>query len=174
MRPKAEWAIDSEAMRDKIQLVRQKNIKTKHLSQVKARLHSPFTAKTLQIWRRFSLLVGCNIQPTSTSTNQNAALMIDHQLDFTKIQQHICRIPIIHPPSPGAKFDERTWLLIVVSLQLVLGWCDISRAIQQIRVDTGPILRVQHSFDIQNSTATLTLPTLDPSPRISPKYDKGK
>ena len=38
MRPKAEWAIDSEAMRargiivfSKIQLVGQKNIKTKHL-----------------------------------------------------------------------------------------------------------------------------------------------
>ena len=65
---KAEWAIDSEAMRArgiivlcKIQLVGQKNIKTKHLSQVKARLQSSFTAKTLQIWRRFLLLVGCNI-----------------------------------------------------------------------------------------------------------------
>ena len=53
-------------------------MKTKHLSQVKARLQSSFTAKTLQIWRRFSLLVGYNIQPTSSSTNQNAALMIDH------------------------------------------------------------------------------------------------
>ena len=41
----------------KIQLVGQKNIKTKHLSQVKARLQSSFTAKTLQIWRGFSLLV---------------------------------------------------------------------------------------------------------------------
>ena len=60
MRPKAEWAIDSEAM-SKIQLVGQKNIKTKHLSQVKARLQSSFTAKTLQIWRRFSLVVGYNI-----------------------------------------------------------------------------------------------------------------
>ena len=43
MRPKAEWAIDSEAMRasfsfSKIQLVGQKNIETKHLSLVKARL----------------------------------------------------------------------------------------------------------------------------------------
>ena len=34
----------------KIQLAGQKNIKTKHLLQVKARLHSSFTAKTLQIW----------------------------------------------------------------------------------------------------------------------------
>ena len=45
----------------KIQRVGQKNIKTKHLSQVKARLQSSFTAKTLQIWRRFSLLVAYNI-----------------------------------------------------------------------------------------------------------------
>ena len=44
-----------------IQLVGQKNIKTRHLSQVEARLQSSFTAKTLQIWWRFSLLVGYNI-----------------------------------------------------------------------------------------------------------------
>ena len=35
----------------KIQLAGQKNIETKHLSQVKARHQSFFTAKTLQIWR---------------------------------------------------------------------------------------------------------------------------
>jgi len=35
----------------KIKLVGQKNIETKHLSQVKARYESFFTAKTLQIWR---------------------------------------------------------------------------------------------------------------------------
>ena len=35
----------------KIQLVGQKNIETKHLSQVKARRQSFFTTKTLQIWR---------------------------------------------------------------------------------------------------------------------------
>ena len=46
---------------NKIELVDQKNIKSKHLSQVKARLQSSFTAKTLQTWRRFSLLVGYNI-----------------------------------------------------------------------------------------------------------------
>ena len=55
MRPKAEWAIDSEAMRNncfsKIHLVGQKNIETKHLSQAKARHQSFFTAKTLQIKR---------------------------------------------------------------------------------------------------------------------------
>ena len=35
----------------KIQLVGQKNTETKHLSQVKARHQSFFTAKILQIWR---------------------------------------------------------------------------------------------------------------------------
>ena len=45
----------------KIQLVGQKNIEAKYLSQVKARHQYFFTAKTLQIWRRFSLLVGYNI-----------------------------------------------------------------------------------------------------------------
>ena len=56
MRPLASWAIDSEAMSgyedifSKIQVVGQKNIATKHLSQVKARHQSFFTAKTLQIW----------------------------------------------------------------------------------------------------------------------------
>ena len=34
--------------------------------------------------RRFSLLVDYNIQPSSSSTNQNGVLKIDHQLDFTK------------------------------------------------------------------------------------------
>ena len=45
----------------KIQPVGPKNIETKYLSQVKARHQSSFTAKTLQIWRRLSLLVGYNI-----------------------------------------------------------------------------------------------------------------
>ena len=36
--------------------------------------------------RRFSLLVGYNIQPSSSSTNQNAALIIDRLLDFTEIK----------------------------------------------------------------------------------------
>ena len=38
----------------KIQLVGQKNIETKHLSQVKARYESLFTTKTLQTWRALS------------------------------------------------------------------------------------------------------------------------
>ena len=45
----------------KIQLVGQQKIKTKHLLQVKARLQSSFTAKTLQIRQCFSLLVSYNI-----------------------------------------------------------------------------------------------------------------
>ena len=58
MSPKAEWAIDSEAMRAsgitvlvKSNWLLQKNIETKHLSQIKARVQSFFTAKTLQIWQ---------------------------------------------------------------------------------------------------------------------------
>ena len=45
----------------KIQLDGQKNNETKHISQVQARLQSSFTAKTLQTWRRVSLLEGYNI-----------------------------------------------------------------------------------------------------------------
>ena len=67
MRPKAEWAIDSEAMRargiivSKIQLVGQKNIETKHLLQVKARHQSFLLPKHYKYGGRFSLLVGYNI-----------------------------------------------------------------------------------------------------------------
>ena len=45
----------------KIKLVGEKNIEAKHLSWVKARHQSYFAAKTLQIWRALSLLVGYNI-----------------------------------------------------------------------------------------------------------------
>ena len=49
------WLKGCEGQRNirfsKIQLVGQQNIETKHLSQVKARHQSFFTAKTLQIWR---------------------------------------------------------------------------------------------------------------------------
>ena len=69
MRPKAEWAIDSKAMRargifcfSKIQLVGQKNIETKHLSQVKASCMNPLLPpKHYKYCGRFSLLVGYNI-----------------------------------------------------------------------------------------------------------------
>ena len=45
----------------KIQLVGQKNIETKHLSQVKARHQSYFTAKHYKYDGGFSLIVGYNI-----------------------------------------------------------------------------------------------------------------
>ena len=45
--------------------------------------------------RRFSLLVGYNIQPSSSSTNENAALIIDNQLDFTTCNYHAVSISYI-------------------------------------------------------------------------------
>ena len=62
----------------KIQLIGQKNIETKHLSQVKARHQTFLQPKHYKYGGCFSLLVGYNILPTSSSTNQNAALMIHH------------------------------------------------------------------------------------------------
>ena len=56
LRPAAEWAFDSEATRAgeiivlvKSNLLVKKNIETKHLALVKARLKSLFVDKTLQI-----------------------------------------------------------------------------------------------------------------------------
>ena len=76
---------DSEAMRARgitvlvkfHQLI--KKIETKQLQLVKGSIKASFAAKN----RRFALLVGYNIQPSSSSTNRNAALIIDHQLDFS-------------------------------------------------------------------------------------------
>ena len=88
--PKAEWAIDSEAMRARgiIVLVKSnqlvKNIENKKkISWLKLDLN-PFLPPKRP---RFSLLAGYNIQPSSSSTNQNAALITDHQWNFTKIRQ---------------------------------------------------------------------------------------
>ena len=54
-------------------------MKTKHLFAVKARLESFFAAKrNYKYGGRFSLQVGYKIQPCRSSTNQNAALIIDH------------------------------------------------------------------------------------------------
>ena len=84
MRPKAEWAIDSVAIRARgiIVLVKSnqlvKNNETKQLSRFSRHCFG-FQS------RRFSLLGGYNIQPSSISTNQNAAMIIDRQLDFTKM-----------------------------------------------------------------------------------------
>ena len=59
------WFIGYEGERNncfsKIQLVGQKNIETKHLSQVEARNQSYFTAKHYKYDGRLSLLVGYNI-----------------------------------------------------------------------------------------------------------------
>ena len=66
-RTKNEWAIDSEAMRARgivvlvKQLVGKKNIETKHLSLVKARLLSFLPPKHYKFGGRFSLLMGYNI-----------------------------------------------------------------------------------------------------------------
>ena len=85
---KQKAAIDSEAMRGRgimfqylIQLVGQK-YRDKITSAGKTRFsHHCFGFQS----RCFLLLVGYNIQPSSSSTNQNAALIIYHQLDFTKM-----------------------------------------------------------------------------------------
>ena len=83
----AEWAIDSEAIRgrgiSKIQLVGQEYRDKTTLANKKRFSRHCFGFQR----RRFSLLAGYNIQPSSSSTNQNTALIIDHQLDFTNQQQ---------------------------------------------------------------------------------------
>ena len=81
MRPKAEWAIDSEAMRargiiffSKIQQVGKKyRDRTTLTSETRFSRHC-FGFQS----RRFSVIVGYNIKPSSSSTNQKAALIIDH------------------------------------------------------------------------------------------------
>ena len=94
MRPKAELAIDSEAMRARgivfsvksNQLVKNIEInETTLLSKTRFSRHC-FGFQS----RRFSLPVGYNIQPSSSSTSQNAAFIIGHQLDFTKMVLALC------------------------------------------------------------------------------------
>ena len=60
------------------QLVGQKNLETKHLSLVKAKQNAIHNHCFGFQSRRFSLLVVYNIHPSSSSTNQYAALIIDH------------------------------------------------------------------------------------------------
>ena len=91
----ASWAIYSESMRARgrgiIVSVKSnqlaKNIETKQLQRQLELDFNPFLPPKR---RRFSLLVGYNIQPSSSSTNQNAALIIDHQLDFTNMGYDHC------------------------------------------------------------------------------------
>ena len=101
------WAIDSEAFRGhegernncfyRIQLVGQKyRDKTTLASKIR------FSSNCFGFQsRRISLQVGYNIQPSSRSTNQNAALIIDHYFDFTKQIQ------------PGLK--AKPWLIILIN-----------------------------------------------------------
>ena len=71
--PKAKWAIGSEVMRARgiIDLVKSnqlvKNIETKQLQLVKARLEAFFLPPKSQ---RFALLVGHKMQPSSNSKNR--------------------------------------------------------------------------------------------------------
>ena len=58
----------------KIQLVGQKYREWKNFSYLKVHFN-PFLSPENA---RFSLLVGYNLKPGSSSTNQNAALIIDH------------------------------------------------------------------------------------------------
>ena len=69
----------------KIQLVGQKYREQNNFSQLKLDFDPFLSPKSL----RFSLLVGYNIQPSSSSTNQNIALITDHQLDFTNTIIHV-------------------------------------------------------------------------------------
>ena len=58
MRAKAEWAIDAEAMRARGIIVLVKSNSWSKISRIP--------------------VVGYNIKPSSSSTNKNAALIIDH------------------------------------------------------------------------------------------------
>ena len=94
MRPKAEWAIDSGHEGE-----RNNCFSEIHLDGKKYRDKTTLASKTRfsrQCFgfqsRRFSLLVVYNIQPSSSSTNQNAALILDHQLDFTNTKYRYPRL----------------------------------------------------------------------------------
>ena len=62
--------------------------------KLKLDINSFLPPKHYRYGGRFLLQVGYNIQPTSSTTNQNAALMIDHQLDFTNVSYTIMAKPI--------------------------------------------------------------------------------
>ena len=85
----ASWATDSEPIRAReiTVLVKSNQLVKKHRDKTTLASQSQtlilFAAKS----RPFSLLVSYNTQPSSSSTNQKAALIIDHQLDFTKKNQ---------------------------------------------------------------------------------------
>ena len=62
----------------KIQLVGQKNIETNIFHQLKLDFNPFLPPKHYNYSRRFSLLECYNIKPSSSFTNQNAVLIIDH------------------------------------------------------------------------------------------------
>ena len=87
---KSQYPMRPKAMRARgiIVLVKSNQLVTKIsrlniFHKLKLGMNSFFPPKHYKYGGRFSLLVGYNIQPTTSTTNQNAALMIDHQLDFT-------------------------------------------------------------------------------------------
>ena len=76
--------------------------------------------------RRFSLLVGYNIQPSSSSTNQNAALITDRQLVFTKkkdrrfasmIEYYKDSSPVVEPEG---HIKVLKWILLMVQASVVI------------------------------------------------------
>ena len=78
MRLKAKWGIErNNYCFSKIQLVGQKNIDKTSFSS-KARFKLFLAAKHYKRGQWFSLLVGYCIKPRNSSTNQNAALIIEH------------------------------------------------------------------------------------------------
>ena len=85
MRPKVEWAIDSEVMRAKgITVLVKSNWFVKRISRqnifhyLKLDFNPFLPPKHDKYDGSFSVLEGSNKQPTCSSANQNAALIIDH------------------------------------------------------------------------------------------------
>ena len=88
MRLRAEWAVDLEAMRARVIIVLVKsNQLVKNIERIKNNLKQDFNPFLSPNIKRFSILLGYYIQPSSSSANQNAALIIVHQLDFTNYKQ---------------------------------------------------------------------------------------
>lgn len=69
-----------------IQLVGQKIQRQNIFRSLKRNLILFFRQKHYKYGGCFLLQVGYNIQPSSISTNQNAAWIIDHQLDLTNLK----------------------------------------------------------------------------------------
>ena len=116
MRPKAECTIDSEAMRARgiiIVSVKSNQLIKKILRQyILRQLKLDFNLCLLPKHCKYGrLLVGYNMQSSSSSTNQNASLIIDHQLNFTNqhypLDQQVSEvlIPLDSDFLPGIVID---------------------------------------------------------------------